>query len=309
MIIEEKKQHYLKEYEKEELLNDISFNTIVNRYKLKAMNVFKWLNLPKNVHSHDIEELLFEYGAVGFNYDKERGFIALQINAYNFLDINYRPIQASLIGMGFNKLINIYWGEDSLKTIIGEKPLIEKDNTGILIKNNDLYISTRDLLEYKLWQLYNVERKLDLEINLLPLQNVISGSTQDRASFRELFNNVRKNKLFNAINSSGMKEPPQAIDLKHNFNGIDLIEIKRNIESEIHTILGLNNVNFEKKERLLVDEVKANNETIENEISASLRTRKEACKLINEFYNLNISVELNMLKESEGVIRNEKENI
>ena len=61
------------------------------------------------------------------------------------------------------------------------------------------------------------------------------------------------------------------------------------LEREILTFLGLNN-NFEKSERLLVDEVNSNNDFIIRNAELMFEQRKKACAEINEMFGLNITV-------------------
>ena len=61
------------------------------------------------------------------------------------------------------------------------------------------------------------------------------------------------------------------------------------MEREILTFHGLNN-NFEKKERLLTDEVNANNDYIDSNIDLMFNMRKHFCQKANEKYGLNIRV-------------------
>lgn len=288
----------------EDFINELAFVGILNRYKLKAMNMFKWKNLPPNIEEHFIEEMLFNYGTCGFMYDKEHGYLLLKVNAWNYMDINYRPVQATLTGMGYFAQRDVYWGEKILKTaLIEDKPVMNKENACVMIKNNDMYASTYSLIAYKLYQLYNVERKTDMHLDQLSLQNLLTASTQDKANIQALFKQIKRNKSYNVINVSGMKEPPSVLDLKIDFSGRELQEMKKSIEGDIHIMLGLNNVNFEKKERLITDEAKANDETTENELDLMYRCRKEACDRINELFGLNIDVEINKKSELEAYIQ------
>jgi len=63
--------------------------------------------------------------------------------------------------------------------------------------------------------------------------------------------------------------------------------------NEFFTFLGINNVNSDKRERLITNEVDANNEQIEFSAKIMLDSRKKACEKINKMFNLNIDVELN----------------
>ena len=57
------------------------------------------------------------------------------------------------------------------------------------------------------------------------------------------------------------------------------------------TFLGINNANMDKRERLVDDEVQANNEQIEMSAQVMLKNRERACELINDLFDTNISVE------------------
>ena len=60
------------------------------------------------------------------------------------------------------------------------------------------------------------------------------------------------------------------------------------------TFLGINNANQDKKERLVVAEVSANDSEIMMARKIALDSRQLACEQINKKYGLNVSVEWNV---------------
>ena len=67
---------------------------------------------------------------------------------------------------------------------------------------------------------------------------------------------------------------------------------KTRIFNEALTLLGINNANTDKKERLITDEVESNDDLINYYFNCWYKTRKMACDEINEKFGLNISIEI-----------------
>ena len=72
---------------------------------------------------------------------------------------------------------------------------------------------------------------------------------------------------------------------------------KHMILNEVFTDLGVNNANMDKKERMVANEVEANNEQVKACEDVMLKARQEACKQINRIFGTNISVERRKLEE------------
>lgn len=71
----------------------------------------------------------------------------------------------------------------------------------------------------------------------------------------------------------------------------DLRNEKNSIMNEFLTFIGINNVNINKKERLVEAEAEANNELISLDLNMFLNKRKEAISIINNKFGSNIKVE------------------
>ena len=75
------------------------------------------------------------------------------------------------------------------------------------------------------------------------------------------------------------------------FIAPDLAKIYDIYSYRILSYLGVKSIPVEKKERLLVDEIGANDEEKEYIRSARLEQRKIACDKMNKLFNLNVTVE------------------
>lgn len=84
-----------------------------------------------------------------------------------------------------------------------------------------------------------------------------------------------------------------------------LQEYKRNVWSEALSFLGVNNVADEKAERLVTDEVNANNEMIDLSAQTMLLTRQQAAKELNENYGFNVEVKKRTFEEIKKIMEND----
>ncbi len=72
---------------------------------------------------------------------------------------------------------------------------------------------------------------------------------------------------------------------------------KHMILNEVFTDLGINNANMDKRERMVANEVEANNEQVKACEDVMLKAREQACKEINRIFGTNISVKRRKLEE------------
>ena len=81
-------------------------------------------------------------------------------------------------------------------------------------------------------------------------------------------------------------------NLKQNYVGNDLLQSLTTIEHKFNTLIGFNNANTDKKERLNSDEVNATNEEVRSLSSLWLEEMTDSMNKVNEMFDLNLSVKL-----------------
>lgn len=128
-------------------------------------------------------------------------------------------------------------------------------------------------------------------------------------SFKELYSQIGSGQpaavvdkqLFDADNNPRWVMFNQ--NLKQTFLGNDFTTFMTSIESMFLSFIGINNVNFEKKERLILDEVNANNQNTQAVARVWLDSMNESMKRVNDMFDLNLSVKLSneyKLNDQEG---------
>ena len=84
---------------------------------------------------------------------------------------------------------------------------------------------------------------------------------------------------------------PFVQNMKQNYIASDVLSDMRKIEAMFDTDIGIPNANTDKKERLVTDEVNANNVETATRCELWLESIRKGVDKANEFYNLDISVD------------------
>ena len=81
-------------------------------------------------------------------------------------------------------------------------------------------------------------------------------------------------------------------NLKQTFLGNDFSTFMASVESMFLSFIGINNVNYEKKERLTNEEINANNQNTQAVSRVWLESMQLSMKKVNDMYGLDLSVKL-----------------
>lgn len=256
---------------------------LYNRYKLLALNIFQWENLPKNIESRHIENALYSYGQCVFFDDNDNGLMCLPCS--NGGDVNFYNESKTVVtnAVNFSKKINLINSEESFKLI--DEELIK----GIRLINNDLMLPSDMYVRDYSNKMYNVENAININIEQQKFPYFIRTNKNTELTLKRMFNEVKEGKYAIFGNNNISLDDLQVLNLSTPYVADKLNEYRYELEREILTFFGLNN-SYEKKERMLVDEVNSNNEYINRNVDLMLKCRLEFCELVNKIYGLNITV-------------------
>ena len=97
--------------------------------------------------------------------------------------------------------------------------------------------------------------------------------------------------------------------VKETYIANDVQLLKQSIKNDFLTEVGLNNANTDKRERLIVDEVNANNDEVKANVQHWLDSITEGLKRANKLFGLNLSVSLRKFDGERGDSNGKAENI
>ena len=227
-------------------------------------NVFEFKNLPQYIDTSFLNKCIVKNGSIAFFYDEYLGLIALPYTVLGSLDIYNRPQRI---------IVSAPNGSYRRK--------LDQDEFIIMYDNNGRYPLYLDILQYS-ERLALLTRTVDINIAQQKTNRVWKTSTENELSVRNLLNNVDgfENQILTYKNLD--LDDTQAILQPAPFVA-DKIEIeKEKIWNEFLRLIGIANMNFQKKERNIKDEVIASQGgTIASRFSR-FEPRKKAVEMINE---------------------------
>lgn len=262
-------------------LNDATYTDYFYRLMMIARTRFEWDNLPDGIDEKWIERYLFSEGRCVFFKDEKMGFMVAKCTDNGKLNAYDESIYIRPYATGYTH------------------KAIENHVDCVVIGNNDLWLPTTRTIQLFALRLAEATRTIDVNINAMKTPKIILCDEKKMFSLKRLFKKVDDNetKIF------GVKdldlESVKALDVEAPIVFDKLQNHKHMIWNEVMSFLGIDNANMDKKERLVTDEVQANNEQVDISASVMLKAREQACEEINKLFNLNISVRLREIKKPE----------
>lgn len=261
-----------KQLKENQLSNWKTYQMYLREMLTLAENVFEFENLPDFIDVAFLNKKLLRDGSIAFFKDEYLGVIALPYTVMGTLDIYQRPqkIMAIAPNGSYRRILN-------------------PDEYVIMYDNNGRYPLFLDITQYA-ERIALDTRTIDINILQQRTPRFWKTSSDKERSIRDIINNVDglENTVltYEDINLDDIQlilEPAPYV--------ADKIDIqKEKLWNEFLRLIGIANMNFQKKERNIKDEVLASQGgTIASRYSR-FEPRQKAIKQINEKFGTNINV-------------------
>lgn len=250
------------------------------RYLLqKAMSVFKW-DLPAEWAKDYFLYTLYCWGYVGIVETDKFGVIP-QAGALYGYDVFYRPT-------------NIIITNPLLKGIL--KPRINVDCA--VVKLAPDYGGIMDIVSYYADMLAVCAEAVGVNIVNSKLSYVFPAKDKPQAeSYKKMFDRVASGELAVVIDKTLFDDDGKPAwtafnqNVKESYIAPQILTDMRKIESMFDTDIGIPSANTDKRERLISDEVNANNVETASKCELWLETIKQGLDAANDMFGLSLSVD------------------
>lgn len=252
------------------ITNTACYDFYYDKIKELSISAFEWQNVPEEIDVRFMELMLFERGAVVFFRDEDmQQYLCLPYAEQGKWNVYRIPLlRRAFASNGYNKKLDI-------------------DNS-VIIYNNVLRIpSIRDCKLFAR-RLANFDRVIDTNVNAQKTPVLIRCSEKERLTLVNLYKQYEGNEPFIFGDQELAAQPLNSVRTDAPYVADKIYDLKTRYWNEMLTFKGISNLNVQKKERLITDEVaRSQGGTIASRYSG-LMMRQQACEKINKLFGLDI---------------------
>lgn len=262
--------------------NNNQYGMYLERLTELAVSMFEWKNLPDTCDERFLELTLFTNGYAVFFEDEDLSrtglsdsdngsYLALPVATNGRWNVYNIPMKRrAYASNGYNKVLDT--------------------NDSVMIYNNLLHTNSVNICRTYAKRLYNLDRIVDVNANAQKTPVLILANEQQRLTMLQVYQKWDGNEPVIFGDRDLDMKLVQALRTDAPYIADKIQTLKTELWNEVLTYLGISNISFQKKERMISDEVLRNQGgTIASRYSR-LNARRQSANQINKMFGLNIEV-------------------
>lgn len=285
-------------------LNEMMYIRILTEL---SCNRFKWIGLPSSVDERFLELTLFNQALAVFYWESRFSrYLCQRASSTGTVNMYDNPTSFTVTGNGsanLNRTLNAgnTWEEyvDIQKDAeTGEEVQVKRwrlvPSECVPIWGNYLRIPDKDIIYVFAQRLAKIDQTIDNNLEAMGFSTIVAVPEEKRMTYLNILKQRRNGQpvLFGvdglgADIEEAVKAWPIAPDKDVPLN---LQISKSRIWNECMTLLGINNANMDKKERVVSNEVESNDDQVVSNRGIALNSRKIAVDQIRERFKLTLDV-------------------
>ena len=261
----------------------------------KAISVFKW-NLPEEWDSDYFLYTLYGLGYIAV-IDTDQYGVICQGGALGGYNLYYRPSYIVIT----NPLIRETITASIDRRTEGTADRAFTATSGkecVIIKLQPDYSSIMDIVGFYADQMALAAESMGINLLNIKTGTVFGAESKNKAeSYKKMYDKLSDGEPAVVIDKELMDDQgkpswfPFTQNVKESYVVSDILSDLRKIEAMFCTEVGIPNANIDKKERLISDEVNANNVETSSRCEMWLEEIRKGLTKANEKYNLNLAVD------------------
>lgn len=244
------------------------YRQYLDRLTELSVSMFNWQGLPKTVDVRFLELCLCQQGQMVFFREPEIGqYVVMRVTANGPFDIYNIPTKRRPYASNGYHI---------------ESPLTEKNS--VIIFNNMLHKPALPDLKLYAHDLADIDRAIAVNVTAQKTPIIIKCTDSQRLTMQNLFMQYDGNQPFIFGTKELDLDSIQVLNTGAPFVAKELYDLKSDKWNEALTYLGISNINIDKKERLIRDEVQRSVGGALASRYSRLQARRQACEQINNMF-------------------------
>ena len=252
-------------------LNNASFAYYYYRLMDLAISQFEWMNLPESVDERFLELTLFLEGHAVYFHEEGIGDLALKCS------LNGKP-----------NVYNIPTRRRAYASNGFQRQLSDKDS--VLIYNNQMHQNTEPMIWHFAERLWDLDRTIDINARAQKTPVLLQGTEQQQLSLQNIYMQYDGNQPVIYGDPGMMPDAVKVLKTDAPFVADRIQELRNQIWNEAISFLGISNVAYQKKERMITDEVMRQMGGTIASRNSRLEARRQAAEEINKMFGTEIEV-------------------
>lgn len=250
--------------------NKVIYRQYLDRLTELAVSMWEYENMPDSVDVRYMELTLFRDGQAVFFEDPVMGYLCLRNACNGYWDIYNTPTKRRAYATnGYQKELN--------------------ENDSVIIFNNMLRTNSLNDINIYARRIAELDCIVDVNCKAQKTPVLIKAGEKERLSMMNLYKEYDGNQPF-IFGDKSLNPDFTVLRTDAPYVADKIYNLKTQVWNEALTYLGISNMNYQKKERMVLDEVVRNmGGTIASRYSR-LNARQQAMDKINEMFGLDIKV-------------------
>ena len=271
--------------ELDETRGNLYYNHYAQYLRSLALQMFKWHGLPASVNERFLEMALHGTGQCAIFSNRAGDIVCASGAPSGQLDIYGEPTHFQPVYQNGQhaKTIELFNFLDEAK---------DTKNKGVLVLNNDYKTPTLPAIHLFARDMAHIKQVIQINVNNQKTPYLVSTSDKQLMSTLKALDQIENMASVIKVNEKMSTDAFNVTLTPAPFVTDRLNNHLMHVWNEFMSYLGISNANTQKKERLITDEVNANNEQGDASENVYLKNRQDAAEKINALFGLNVSVEM-----------------
>lgn len=263
--------------------NQLTYNFYYDRLLEMSLARYEWLNLPDSVDARFLELTLFKNGRALFFEDDVLGMLALPVIINGPFNVYKIPIRRRAFTPGVSSV------NETDKSTAATYQAERTNKDSVICYNNLLHSPSLNMCRMFARRLADIDRTIDVNISAQKTPVLIESDANTLLSLKNAYKQYEGN--FPVIfGKKGIADNVKVLMTGAPLVAPALQQLKQTIWNDAMEALGIANHGADKKERVNIMEIQANQGgTIASRYSG-LIAREQACDAVNRMFGTSISV-------------------